>query len=125
MALSRTKPAMATAVPVKAFSSEITTGMSAPPMGSTMSRPKASAATTTMSSAHSVCGPAIVQTDAIAATRTASAESGRPPGTATGWDQYPCSLAAAISEPVNVTEPIRTSRTVAVTVPAGRCGSWA
>jgi hypothetical protein len=74
-------------VPVKAFSSEITTGMSAPPMGSTMSRPKASAATTTMSSADSVCAPAIVHTAATAATSTASADSGRPPGTATGCDQ--------------------------------------
>ena len=32
--LLMTKPAMATAVPVKAFSSEMTTGMSAPPIGS-------------------------------------------------------------------------------------------
>ena len=87
MALSRTKPAIATAVPVNAFSSEITTGMSAPPMGSTMSLPKARAATTTISNAHRVCAPAIVQTDAAAATRTATADSRRPPGTATGWDQ--------------------------------------
>ena len=31
-----TNPAIATAVPVNAFSSEITTGMSAPPIGSTI-----------------------------------------------------------------------------------------
>ena len=46
-----TKPAIATAVPVNAFSSEITTGMSAPPIGSTIITPNASAASTTISSA--------------------------------------------------------------------------
>ena len=48
-----TNPAIATAVPVNAFSSEITTGMSAPPIGSTISTPNASAASTTMSRAGS------------------------------------------------------------------------
>ena len=53
-----TKPAIATAVPVNAFSSEITTGMSAPPIGMTMDTPKARAATiTTVSS--TVLGEAI------------------------------------------------------------------
>ena len=42
--LPMTKPAMATAVPVNAFSSEMTTGMSAPPIGSTIVTPNASAA---------------------------------------------------------------------------------
>ena len=42
--LPMTNPAIATAVPVNAFSSEMTTGMSAPPMGSTMVTPKTSAA---------------------------------------------------------------------------------
>ena len=46
-----TKPAIATAVPVNAFSSEITTGMSAPPIGSTIITPNASDASTTISSA--------------------------------------------------------------------------
>ena len=48
--LPMTKPAIATAVPVKAFSSEMTTGMSAPPIGSTIITPNASAASTTISS---------------------------------------------------------------------------
>ena len=42
--LSMTKPAIATAVPVQAFSSEITTGMSAPPIGRVPRMPKPSAA---------------------------------------------------------------------------------
>ncbi len=40
----RTKPVAEAAMPVKALSSEITTGMSAPPIGSTKSTPKTSAA---------------------------------------------------------------------------------
>ena len=42
--LSMTKPAIATAVPVNEFRSEITTGMSAPPMGSVIVTPKIRAA---------------------------------------------------------------------------------
>ncbi len=45
--LPRTNPAIATAVPVNALSSEITTGMSAPPIGRVSSTPAASAATVT------------------------------------------------------------------------------
>ena len=44
--LLMTKPAIAAAVPVNELSSEMTTGMSAPPMGSTIVTPKISAAST-------------------------------------------------------------------------------
>ena len=44
-ALSSTKPSKATARPVSALYSEITTGMSAPPMGSVMATPSSSAST--------------------------------------------------------------------------------
>ena len=40
MTLPTTKPAIETAVPVKALRSEITTGMSAPPIGRTIVTPK-------------------------------------------------------------------------------------
>jgi hypothetical protein len=40
------KPSAATARPVKEFNSEITTGMSAPPMGMTIATPKNSASRT-------------------------------------------------------------------------------
>ena len=50
VAFCSTKPAIATAVPVNAFNSEMTTGMSAPPMGRTMRMPSPSAATVTMTS---------------------------------------------------------------------------
>ena len=49
-----TKPAMATAVPVNAFSSEITTGMSAPPIGITIETPNASAAKMTTTSSQTL-----------------------------------------------------------------------
>ena len=42
--LFSTKPAIATAVPVNELSSEMTTGMSAPPMGSVIVTPNTSAA---------------------------------------------------------------------------------
>ncbi len=42
--LLSTKPAIATAVPVNELSSEMTTGMSAPPIGSVIVTPKTSAA---------------------------------------------------------------------------------
>ena len=46
--LPMTKPAIATAVPVNAFSSEMTTGISAPPIGITIETPKISEATITI-----------------------------------------------------------------------------
>ena len=77
--LPMTNPAIATAVPVNAFSSEITTGMSAPPIGSTIVTPNASAASTTISRAGTL-GVAIMNAAAPTAT-TASATlttRGRP-----------------------------------------------
>ena len=61
---SRTKPAIATAVPVNAFSSEMTTGMSAPPIGSTIVTPNASAAASRSSRAAPLPGSATSQTAA-------------------------------------------------------------
>ena len=48
--LSRVKPDAATARPVKALSREMSTGVSAPPMGSTKIAPSASDSTSTMTS---------------------------------------------------------------------------
>jgi hypothetical protein len=55
---SSSKPPSATAMPVNALSSEITTGMSAPPIGSTKSTPKASDAAIVTQSSHSSWTPA-------------------------------------------------------------------
>ena len=46
MTLSSTKPSAATAKPVKLFSNEMSTGVSAPPTGKTTPAPRASAKTT-------------------------------------------------------------------------------
>jgi len=50
---SSSKPPSATASPVNAFSSEMTTGMSAPPIGSTKSTPKTSDALIVTQRSHS------------------------------------------------------------------------
>ncbi len=50
---SSSKPPSATATPVNALSSEITTGMSAPPIGSTKRTPNASDARIVTQSSHS------------------------------------------------------------------------
>ena len=52
-----TKPAIATAVPVNALSSEITTGMSAPPIGSTIVAPNVSAQAMPIRSSRSRTSP--------------------------------------------------------------------
>ncbi len=117
--LPMTKPAIATAVPVNAFSSEITTGMSAPPIGSTIMTPNASDASTRMSSAGRL---AVVNRNAAEPTAmTARATlSRRPPLKISGWPgMKPCSLPAAMIEPENVTDPMSTSSTVnTVVVPS-------
>ncbi len=48
--LLRVKPDAATAKPVKAFNREMSTGVSAPPMGSTKIAPRTSDSTSTMTS---------------------------------------------------------------------------
>ena len=87
VALSSTKPAIATAVPVKAFSSEITTGMSAPPIGSTISTPRPSAASTAMARIQALCAPAITSMPAATAASSSTADTAREPGKLTGWLQ--------------------------------------
>src|ERR1700733_13412479 len=79
-----TNPAIATAVPVNAFSSEITTGMSAPPIGSTIITPNASEASTTMSRAGRLAVVSMNAAVPIAITASA-ALSTRPPLKITGW----------------------------------------
>ena len=57
-------PVAAAASPVKAFSSEITTGMSAPPIGSTKSTPKTSAPQISATRIHWCSAPATIATPA-------------------------------------------------------------
>ena len=114
-----TKPAIATAVPVNAFSSEITTGMSAPPIGSTIITPNPSDASTTISSAGRLAVVSMNAAVPIATTARATL-SRRLPLKMIGWPPIrPCSLPAAMIDPENVTEPMITSSTVnTVVVPS-------
>ena len=123
-----TNPAIATAVPVNALSSEITTGMSAPPIGSTISTPNASEASTTSSSAGRLAVVSMYAAEPSATTISARLIA-RPPLISTGEPvMRPWSLPAAISDPVNVTEPMSTSSTVKTVVlpstPPAADSSW-
>jgi hypothetical protein len=70
--LCSTKPVADAARPVNAFNSEITTGMSAPPMGSTKRTPKSAAQPRTIASSHSSCTPATVAAPTATAVRSTS-----------------------------------------------------
>src|SRR6202034_4183034 len=111
-----TKPAIATALPVNAFRSEITTGMSAPPMGITMSTPNTRDATTTI---HSPARLGVASTYPAAARPNAASTTltTRAPGNETGADVItPWSLPAAMIDPENVTDPMITSSSVVIVV---------
>ncbi len=117
--LAMTNPAIATAVPVNAFSSEMTTGMSAPPIGSTIITPNASAASTTTSSPGRLAVPSMKAAVPMATTASATLIA-RLPLKMIGWlGTSPCSLPAATIEPENVTAPMSTSSSVnTVVVPS-------
>jgi hypothetical protein len=103
----RTNPAIATAMPVKALSSEITTGMSAPPIGSTMVTPNTSAARQVTTRAIRLLGSTTSHTMPATNATASRALSARIPGNVTGLPETtPCSLPAAINEPVKVTPPM-------------------
>ena len=110
---SSTKPVADAASPVNAFRSEITTGMSAPPIGSTNITPNTSASTISATIAHCSSSPATIAIPSAAA----------PPRTRTFTTFWPgktigrpltssCSLAKATSEPANEIEPISAESTI-------------
>ena len=104
----RTKPVADAASPVQAFSSEITTGMSAPPIGSTNRTPKASEAATTPTSSHSRLEPDEDRDcRATSAAAITSALTSFCPGYTIGRPPISsCSFANATSEPANEIEPM-------------------
>ncbi len=124
-----TNPAIAAAVPVNEFSSEITTGMSAPPIGRTIVTPKMRPATTTtvriarvavLVSDSAPAEPRISATVPATATRAMRIVTIRPPGTLIGLPgMRPWSLPPAMSEPVNVTDPMTAPRTTKIVVSIG------
>ena len=124
--LTSTKPAIATAVPVNALRSEITTGMSAPPIGRTIVTPKTQAEAMIRARTRTETVPSIARLPLAPRTRTTVATTAtiartivrmREPGKMIGLPLIrPWSLPEAIRDPVNVTEPITTSRTVKTVV---------
>ena len=97
---SSSKPPAATARPVNAFSSEITTGMSAPPIGSTKRTPKSAAAAISTQSSHSAWTPATSARPAARPPRNTSAFPTFCPGYVIGRPPISsCSFAKAIIEP--------------------------
>ncbi len=132
--LSSTKPDMAAAVPVKEFRRLMTTGMSAPPMGSTIVTPKVSEAPKTTSRARILTSLPRASTGDSPALRTSTSVPTRatmprravvyvPPGTGMGLPlMRPCSLPEAMSEPLKVTLPMTTPRTTKMAVEMSSSG---
>ena len=104
---SSTKPVAEAARPVNAFRSEITTGMSAPPIGSTNITPNTSARRMSATIAHCASSPATIATPSAAAAPTITTFTTFWPGNTIGrpltssW-----SFAKATSDPANEIDPI-------------------
>ena len=111
--LPSTTPDAATARPVKAFSSEMTIGTSAPPTGSTSSTPAARPST----SSSTASGSEPVRTTATAAptaaSSTAAITTGSPGNTTGRVVISSCSLANVTPEPAKDTAPTRRVKTMA------------
>ncbi len=121
--LSRATPVAAADRPVKALKSEMTTGMSAPPIGSTSRMPSTAALTRRAMKTSSPSTPATIAAPAPAAarpTRTLSgvwsrpAVIGLPP--MSSW-----SLANATAEPQNEMLPTIAANTVKIATYVGSC----
>ena len=112
---SSSNPVAAAARPVNAFRSEITTGMSAPPIGSTNSTPNSAAPAAIAHSNHCSSAPATITAPA---TTHAPSNSAFPicwPGYVIGRPRISSwSLANATIEPANEIDPISAERTIAV-----------
>ena len=122
--LSSATPVAAAESPVNALRSEMTTGMSAPPIGSTSRKPRTAALTSRTRKTSSLCTPATIATAEPTATRpnrrlsgvcSRPAVIGLPPMSS-------CSLANATAEPQNEMLPTIAANTVKI---ATYVGSWA
>ena len=112
--LSSAMPAAAALRPVKAFRVEMTTGMSAPPIGTTASTPSAPAVSSISQNSSSESLPAAITT--ASATEIAS----RPALTALGVLRPPfissCSFRNAMFEPQNEIEPMMAANSSGISV---------
>ena len=104
--LSSATPAAAALSPVKAFRVEMTTGMSAPPIGSTASTPSAPAATSRTMKTSSLSEPATITTPAAMAMISSAPLMNTPPGSFSGLPEMSsCSLPKAMFEPQKEIDP--------------------
>ncbi len=107
----RTKPSKATANPVNALYSDITTGMSAPPIGSVIIRPNKSASTKNATMRGEVSCPVTSITPMTTAAARTAMFTARWPGNTKRLSSQPWSLAKAMSDPEKLTAPINAPST--------------
>ncbi len=122
--LSRAKPAAAAERPVNAFSREITTGMSAPPIGSTTRLPRI-AAPIRIAMKIPCEGSSLlaeIATHPAISPTSSSALMTCWPGTASGRVGIrSCSLAKAMFEPQKETDPTTAEKSTGISVSRGIC----
>ena len=105
--LSSAKPVTATATPVNELSSEITTGMSAPPIGNTPSTPSNNAATTIPTNAAAETWPSSMNAERPTTASNTSALTNCWPAYVIGRPvMSSCSFANATRLPEKLTEPM-------------------
>ena len=110
--LSSTKPVDAAASPVHAFSSEITTGMSAPPIGSTKRTPRIAAPIRSSVSQIPFSVAAVRITSAARAAPRSALKTFCPRNTSGRPGTSSCSFPNATSEPQKLTEPITAEKRI-------------
>ena len=124
--LSSAMPAAAAERPVRAFSSEITTGMSAPPMGSTTMLPSTAAASRIRRNSPSLSAPAAIATAAPTATSSSARFTNCCAGSTIGLPgRISCSLANAMLRPQNETEPMIAAKRIGMRVSSAGLPPWA
>src|ERR671935_227508 len=111
---SSSKPVAAAASRGKAFSSEITPGMSAPPIGSTKRTPNTAAQASSTHISHCFSAPASIAIPAAIAAASTTAFSTCCPGYVIGRPLISSwSFAKATIDPANEIEPITAERKIA------------
>ena len=115
-------PVAAADRPVNALSSEITTGMSAPPIGSTIMFPKAAAATRTpRTNSASECTPAASTIAEPTATANSAALMTAWPGSLIGLPgSTPWSFPNAMFDPQNEIDPTIAANSDGISVLSGK-----
>ena len=108
-------PSAATARPVKEFNSEMTTGMSAPPMGMTIATPKNSASENITMNAVVALPPEALNVSQPHKPRMTSRM--RPfkifwPGKVCGFSNFPSSFRYAMMLPENESEPMSVAKSI-------------